>query len=106
MEKIEVQRFGVTPQGEEVKAYTLRNKNGLVLRVLSYGGIIQSLEVPDRLEKVEDIVLGFDTLEEYVNNNSPYFGAIIGRFANRIAKGKFTIGNKEYTLASNNGDNQ
>lgn len=105
MKKIEVMEFGTTPTNEVVNLYTLSNKNGMELRVLSYGGIVQSLKVADRNGKVEDVVLGFDNLDDYVQNNSPYFGAIIGRFGNRIAKGRFSINGISYTVAQNNGDN-
>jgi aldose 1-epimerase len=105
VKKIEVKEFGITPNNKIVNKYTLSNENGMELTVLSYGGIVQSLKVPDRNGKVEDVVLGFDTLDDYVHHNSPYFGAIIGRFGNRIAKGKFSIDGVAYNVAQNNGDN-
>ncbi|MGH7671123.1 MAG: aldose epimerase family protein [Gemmatimonadaceae bacterium] len=96
--------FGVLANGDSVHVFTLSNVNGVVVRVLDYGGIIQSIRTPDRNGKVADIVLGFDTLAKYVKD-SPYFGAIVGRFANRIARGKFALDGKPYTLAINNGVN-
>ncbi len=101
---VTVADFGVLANGDSVHAYTLSNANGIEVRALDYGGIIQSIRTPGRDGKFADIVLGFDTLEKYVKL-SPYFGAIIGRYANRIAKGKFTLDGKQYTLAINNGPN-
>jgi galactose mutarotase-like enzyme len=85
-------------------SYTLTNAGGMRVKVLTYGGIIQSIEVPDSHGRVGDVVLGFDSLGGY-RKDSPYFGAIVGRYANRIARGKFTLDGKEYTLAVNNGVN-
>ena len=96
--------FGVLANGDSVHVYTLTNANGLEVRILDYGGIVQSIRTPDRDGHFADIVLGFDTLEKYVKD-SPYFGAIVGRFANRIARGHFTLDGKTYTLAVNNGVN-
>ena len=96
--------FGVLANGDSVHVFTLANANGVEVRVLDYGGIIQSIRTPDRNGKVADVVLGFDTLAKYVKD-SPYFGAIVGRFANRIARGRFTLDGKTYTLAINNGVN-
>jgi len=96
--------FGVLANGDSVHVFTMTNANGVEVRALDYGGIIQSIRTPDRNGKFADIVLGFDTLDKYVKD-SPYFGAIIGRFANRIARGKFTLDGKSYTLAVNNGVN-
>ena len=73
-------------------------------RILTYGGIVQSLETPDRAGKLDDVVLGFDDLQGYVKS-SPYFGAIVGRYGNRIAGGRFTLDGKTYKLAANNGPN-
>jgi aldose 1-epimerase len=95
-----------TYQGKPVEMVTLKNKNGIELTAISYGGIITSLKVPDRSGKVADVVLGFDKLENYwADPPPPFFGAIIGRYGNRIAKGKFALGGKTYTLATNNGPN-
>jgi len=87
-----------------VRQYTLKNTHGMELRVLDYGGIIASLAVPDRTGRVDDVVLGFDRLEDY-ERSSPYYGAIIGRFGNRIARGRFTLDGRTYTLATNDGPN-
>jgi aldose 1-epimerase len=93
--------FGVTQDGTPVTIYTLRNKNGMEARIMTYGGIIQSLKVPDKNGKFGDVVLGYDTLDGYLTN-SPYFGALIGRYGNRIAQGHFTLDGVTYTLATNN----
>ena len=96
--------FGKTADGQPVELYTLTNMNGIEVRAITYGGIITSLKVPDRSGRVDDVVLGFDTLEGYIRDH-PYFGAIVGRYANRIAKGRFTLEGRTYTLATNNGPN-
>jgi aldose 1-epimerase len=87
-----------------VESYTLTNANGLEMRVTNYGGTITSLKVPDRSGHVDDIVLGFDTIDGYLKD-PPYFGALIGRYGNRIAKGQFTLDGQTYQLATNNGPN-
>jgi len=87
-----------------VSVYTLKNAHGVELRVTNYGGIILSLKVPDRNGRFDDVVLGYDSLADYLRS-SPYFGAIIGRYGNRIAQGRFTLDGKTYTLAKNNGSN-
>ena len=93
-------------QGKPVDMVTLKNKNGIELTAISYGGIITSLKVPDRTGQLADVVLGFDALESYwADPPPPFFGAIIGRYGNRIAKGKFTLGGRTYTLATNNAPN-
>jgi aldose 1-epimerase len=95
-----------TYQGKPIEMVTLKNKNGIELQAISYGGIITSLNVPDRSGKFADVVLGFDKLENYwADPPPPFFGAIIGRYGNRIAKGTFTLGGKTYTLATNNPPN-
>jgi len=94
--------FGHTPEGKEVNQYVLTNKKGTEISVISYGGIITSWKALDKNGKLEDVVLGFGTLEEYTKEN-PFFGALIGRYGNRIAKGKFSIDGQEYSLATNNG---
>lgn len=96
--------FGVLPSGDSVSAYTLTNRHGVVLRAIDYGGIVTSLRVPDRAGAMADIVLGYDDLAGYLKT-TPYFGAIIGRYGNRIAKGRFTLDGATYTLAVNNGPN-
>jgi aldose 1-epimerase len=93
--------FGKMPDGTEVRAFTLTNKNGVKLRAITYGAIVLSLETPDRDGKTADIVLGYKTLEEYIKD-TPYFGAVVGRYGNRIAGGKFSLDGKTYTLATNN----
>jgi aldose 1-epimerase len=96
--------FGITPKGDKIDTYKLKNQKGMEVDIITYGGIITSLKVPNKVGVSEDIVLGFNNLEQYTKKN-PYFGALIGRYANRIAKGKFTLDGKEYTLAINNGAN-
>ena len=98
------ERFGTTQRGESVSVYTLKNAHGIELKVLDYGGIIVSLKVPDRTGKLGDVVLGYDSLAGY-ERASPYFGAIIGRYGNRIAHGRFTLDGRTYALATNNGPN-
>src|SRR3954464_3127754 len=87
------QSFGKTKDGTEVFLYTLKNKGGMEVQITNFGGVIQSLKVPDRHGKIDDVVLGFDTLPEY-EAPGPYFGAIVGRYANRIAKGTFKLEGK------------
>lgn len=87
-----------------VELITLANRTGMTVRVMTYGGIIVSLEVPDRGGTPGDVVLGYDSLAGYLGD-SPYFGAIVGRYGNRIAKGRFTLNGTEYQLATNNGPN-
>jgi len=96
--------FGKTADGEVVEAFTLKNTNGIEVQAISYGGIITSLKVPDRHGAIGDIVLGFDSIDGYLKDH-PFFGAIIGRYGNRIAKGRFSIDQQPYTLATNNGPN-
>ena len=96
--------FGTTPDREQVDIYTLTNTAGMEVRAITFGGIITSIRVPDRKGMLADVALGFSSLEPYLKN-PPYFGAIIGRYANRIAKGKFTLDGREYTLAVNNPPN-
>ena len=95
--------FGTTAVGDSVTLFTMINKHGMEVRIMNYGGIITHLMVPDRKGKIEDIVLGFDNLEDYLTKSPPYFGAIVGRYGNRIAGGKFTLNGVEYNLAQNNG---
>ena len=96
--------FGKTADGTPVEIYTLRNDKGCEARIMTYGGIVVSLKVPDKNGNFGDVVLGYDKLDDYVKN-SPFFGALVGRYGNRIAKGKFTLAGKEYTLALNNAPN-
>jgi aldose 1-epimerase len=96
--------FGKTSEGREVDLYTLTNSNGLKARITNYGAILVSLEVPDRKGKLADITLGFDTLDGYLGEH-PYFGAVVGRYANRIGRARFVLDGVEYELAANNGEN-
>ncbi len=96
--------FGKTADGTEVDVYTLTNKTGMTAKIMTYGATLISLRTPDKAGKMADVVLGFDTLAPYLKGH-PFFGSIAGRVANRIAKGKFTLNGKEYTLAINNGPN-
>jgi aldose 1-epimerase len=98
-----VAEFGNTPLGEPVQIYTLKNAQGMEARITNYGGIVVSLKVPDRNGVLGEIVLGHDSVEGYLN--SPYFGAIIGRYGNRIGNGQFTLQRINYSLAKNNGPN-
>lgn len=97
--------FGKTADGQNVQIYTLRNRHGMEARITNYGGIVVSLTAPGADGKFEDVVLGYKTLDDYMNPPFPYFGAIIGRYGNRIAKGRFTLNGVEYKLAVNNGEN-
>jgi aldose 1-epimerase len=96
--------FGSLPSGTRIEAYTLTNSNGVEVRAITYGGIIVSLKVPDRNGELHDVVLGYDDLAGYLTE-SPYFGAIIGRYGNRIGGGRFVLDGQAYTLATNNGPN-
>lgn len=96
--------FGKLPDGQEVFLYTLTNVNGLEMKVTNYGGLITTLKTPDRNGVLEDIVLGYDSLAGYLKE-SPLFGALVGRYANRIAKARFNLEGKEYMLTANNGPN-
>lgn len=102
---IEKSFYGTTEEGIPVDQYILINKNGLILKIITYGATITELWVPNRDGILEDIVLGFDTLNEYESPNNPYLGCIVGRYANRIAKGRFTIDGISYQLALNDGEN-
>ncbi|WP_414829348.1 aldose epimerase family protein [Alteromonas sp. H39] len=99
-----MQAYGTLDDATPVNKVTLTNSHGVEMDVISYGGIITRLETPDRNGEPGNIVLGMDNLEDYVQSN-PYFGAIIGRYGNRIANGKFTLNGTEYQLATNDGDN-
>ncbi|ROT99642.1 galactose mutarotase [Marinobacter sp. R17] len=101
--------FGTLPDGREARLYRFSNAHGIEMAVTNYGGIIVSLRTPDSDGDVDDIVLGFDSLDGYLSRayqtSNPYFGALIGRYGNRIAGGEFTLDGKTYTLAKNNGPN-
>jgi aldose 1-epimerase len=96
--------FGKLPDGTAVDLYTLENANGLLAKITNYGTIITELHVPDRKGRLGDVVLGFDNLDQYIKGH-PCFGCTVGRVANRIAKGRFTLDGKTYTLVVNNGPN-
>ena len=96
--------FGKTPQGDSIKQYTLTNENGMSVSIISYGGIIQSVKVPTGEGKTEDMVLGYDDLSGYVSDTN-FYGALIGRYGNRIAKGKFTLNGESFELETNNNEN-
>jgi aldose 1-epimerase len=102
--RVKKEAFGKTPEGVVVDLYTLTNTSGVTAKIMTYGAILTELDVPDRAGKMGDVVLGFDHLKDYLAGH-PYFGATVGRVANRIAKGKFTLDGKEYTLAVNNKPN-
>jgi aldose 1-epimerase len=102
--QISTQPFGQTKDGTAVDLYTLRNASGAEARISTYGGLVISLKVPDRNGQLGDVVLGYDNLDGYLKE-TPYFGALIGRYGNRIAKGKFTLDGQQYTLAINNSPN-
>ena len=103
--KIASADFGAMPRGERVRIFTLKNSRGVQARITNYGGIVVSLEAPDRGGRMADIVLGFDTLEEYIANPGPYLGALIGRYGNRIGRARFSLNGEMFRLAANNGPN-
>jgi aldose 1-epimerase len=97
--------FGKTADGTAVETYTLKNKNGVTVKLMTLGATITELNVPDKKGKFTNVVLGFDDVAGYQSDRNQYFGCTVGRVANRIAKGKFTLEGKEYTLAINNEPN-
>ena len=101
---IEKQSFGATPAGDAVDIYTLRNDKGAEARIMNYGGVVVSLKMPDKNGAFSDVVLGYDNLDSYVKN-SPYFGALVGRYGNRIAGAKFALDGTTYNLPANDGQN-
>ncbi|NCO39241.1 MAG: galactose-1-epimerase [Armatimonadetes bacterium CG_4_10_14_3_um_filter_66_18] len=102
---VEKAPFGTTKDGAAVELYTLANKHGLVAKVMTYGAILVEMHAPDKRGQMADVTLGFDSLAGYESENDQYFGATVGRVANRIAKGKFALDGKEYQLAINNEPN-
>lgn len=98
---IHVETIGQLNDGRDIQAFTLENSHGMRATFLNYGGLLVELEVPDRIGITDDVTLGLDDIESYVSGNKPYFGAIVGRFANRIANASFTIDDKEYALTRN-----
>lgn len=101
---IEKDTFGTLKDGRKVYLFTLTNTQGTEIKITNYGGIVTSVRVPDKEGEMGNVVLGFDNLEDYLGND-PYFGAIIGRYGNRIADAQFTLDGREYELAANDGDN-
>ena len=101
---IKQDRFGTLPDGRIADVYTLENRAGMVVRITNYGGIVLSCLVPDRRGVLGDVVLGYDDLAGYLRK-SPYLGALVGRYANRIGGANFTLKGVEYHLAANNGEN-
>lgn len=99
-----VEPFGKTQDGKTVEIYTLKNANGLTAKVMTYGATLVAMDVPDKAGQIADVALGFTNLDSYIKG-SPYFGATVGRYANRIANGKFTIDGHDYKLAVNDGPN-
>jgi aldose 1-epimerase len=104
MNGITEQAWGALPSGETINLYTLRNEKGVEARISNFGGRLVNLKVPDRAGNFADIVLGYDSIEPYTKPN-PFFGTLVGRYANRIANGEFTLDGKKYTLLKNNGPN-
>ncbi|MFZ0962663.1 MAG: aldose epimerase family protein [Terriglobia bacterium] len=101
---VKKEAFGATPDGKAVELYTLSNTHGIEVRIMTYGGIIVSLKTPDKAGHEADVVLGYDSLAGYLGK-CYFFGALIGRYGNRIGHAKFTLDGKEYTLAKNDGPN-
>ena len=98
------EQFGTMPDGTSIELYTLTNTHGMRVKITNYGGIITNLFVTDRNGEIGDVVLGYDNLDSYVKSN-PFFGAIVGRYGNRIAGGKFTLNGETFSLVQNNGVN-
>jgi len=96
--------FGTLPDGRDIELYALTNRTGMHVSIVTYGGIVTSLTAPDRGGLLADVVLGFDNLDHYLAGH-PYFGAIVGRYGNRIAGGSFTLDGENYSLPVNNNDN-
>ncbi len=103
--RIEKTPFGRSPDGSAVELYTLRGANGISASIATYGGIAVSLQVPDASGALADVLLGFDSLEGYLAHGSVYFGCLVGRYGNRIGRGRFTLDGKQHVLARNDGDN-
>ena len=101
---VAVKPFGTMPDGRAVQMYRLENSNGMEVDVITYGGAVQSIKVPDKDGHIGDVALGFDNLNDYLHTDT-YFGALIGRYGNRIAKGEFTLDGAAYHLPINNGPN-
>jgi aldose 1-epimerase len=101
---IEQRPFGTLPTGEAIEEFTLKNAQGVIVRIITFGGIITQLHVPDRAGSFADVVLGFNNLQEYAGGH-PYFGCITGRIAGRLTRGKFSLDGRDYSLAINNEPN-
>lgn len=100
--KISMQPFGTTPGGEQARLYTLTNKNGMIVKITNYGGTVTTIMAPDRHKHMDDIVLGFDNLHDYLTlAQTAYYGALIGRYGNRLAKGTFKLDGKTYHIPVN-----
>ena len=102
--RIDTQPYGSAPDGTAVNLHTLTNANGMQARIINYGGIVVSLTAPDAAGRMDDVVLGYDSLNAYIQD-SPYFGCLVGRYGNRIAGGRFTLDGRDHVLAQNDGDN-
>lgn len=103
-QQIETEEFGTMDDGSSVQLFTLTNENGMEVSITNFGGIVTSIKVPDKDGNIEDVVLGFDDFEKYKSGH-PFFGAIAGRYANRIANGEFELNGETYQLATNDGEN-
>ena len=98
----EIQPFGKMPDGREISLYSLCNRRGFRAEIADYGATVVRLLAPDRQDRLADVVLGFSSVDDYLTKNPPYFGAVVGRYGNRIAQGRFTLDGKTYGLAMNN----
>ncbi|MCS1408788.1 MAG: Aldose 1-epimerase [Verrucomicrobia subdivision 3 bacterium] len=101
---METASFGTTETGDEAQLFTLRTSNGLVVKITNFGAAVTEVHVPDRNGTFADVTLGFHNLTSYLKND-PFFGVVVGRYANRIVKGRFKLGGQTYQLATNNGSN-
>lgn len=104
MNNIKNSEFGVLESGQKINSYRLANSNGMAVTIINFGAAVVKIEVPDRLGKIEDVILGYENLNQYVNDTS-YLGAIVGRFGNRINKGHFSLDGKEFQLSTNESEN-
>ncbi len=102
---VQKMKFGKSADGKAVELYVLTNGKGMTAKVMTYGATLTELHVPDKAGKTADVLLGYDDLKGFESKGNPYFGCVVGRYANRIAKGKFALDGKDYKLATNNGAN-
>ncbi len=102
---INSKNFNTTIEGKSVDLFTLKNKNGLITQITNYGGRVVNFLMPDKNNNVLDIVFGYETIEDYLNSRESYFGALIGRYGNRIANGTFTLNSENFNLTTNDGKN-